>query len=50
MGFLEAEKAGDFDCFIFHDVDLIPLNDNNLYRCGSNPRHFAVSMNKFGYR
>ncbi|KAH9524432.1 Beta-1,4-galactosyltransferase 1, partial [Bulinus truncatus] len=48
-GFLEAMKVGHFDCFIFHDVDLIPLNDRNLYRCGDNPRHFSVAINIFSY-
>jgi hypothetical protein len=50
VGFLEAEKLASFDCYIFHDVDMIPLNDHNLYRCGDNPRHFAVAMNKLGYK
>ncbi|XP_055868991.1 beta-1,4-galactosyltransferase 5-like isoform X2 [Biomphalaria glabrata] len=50
IGFLEAEKLGNFDCYIFHDVDLIPLNDKNLYRCESNPRHYAVAMNKFNFK
>ncbi|XP_059138548.1 beta-1,4-galactosyltransferase 2-like isoform X2 [Physella acuta] len=50
IGFLEAEKLGKFDCYIFHDVDLIPLNDYHLYRCDSQPRHFAVYMNKYNYR
>uniref|UniRef100_A0A0B7ALF1 Beta-1,4-galactosyltransferase n=1 Tax=Arion vulgaris TaxID=1028688 RepID=A0A0B7ALF1_9EUPU len=50
IGFLEAEKTASFDCYIFHDVDMIPLNDYNFYRCGDNPRHFAVAMNKFGFK
>ncbi|XP_055869006.1 beta-N-acetyl-D-glucosaminide beta-1,4-N-acetylglucosaminyl-transferase-like [Biomphalaria glabrata] len=50
IGFLEAEKLGNFDCYIFHDVDLIPLNDKNLYRCESDPRHYAVAMNKFNFK
>ncbi|KAH9514668.1 hypothetical protein Btru_023223 [Bulinus truncatus] len=49
-GFIEANKLGNFDCFILHDVDLIPLNDFNLYRCDSNPRHYAVSIDKFNFR
>ncbi|XP_055892050.1 beta-1,4-galactosyltransferase 4-like [Biomphalaria glabrata] len=49
IGYLEALKLGQFDCFIFHDVDLVPLNDKNLYRCGDNPRHFSVAINKFSY-
>ncbi|XP_055892933.1 beta-1,4-galactosyltransferase 2-like isoform X3 [Biomphalaria glabrata] len=49
VGFLEALQLGQFDCFIFHDVDLVPLNDKNLYRCGDNPRHFSVALNKYSY-
>uniref|UniRef100_A0A2C9JI32 Beta-1,4-galactosyltransferase n=1 Tax=Biomphalaria glabrata TaxID=6526 RepID=A0A2C9JI32_BIOGL len=49
VGFLEAEKFHRFDCYILHDVDIIPLNDHNLYRCGGNPRHFAVALNKYNY-
>ncbi|KAH9514670.1 hypothetical protein Btru_023226 [Bulinus truncatus] len=50
IGFLEAEKRGNFHCYIFHDVDLIPLSDRNLYRCGSKPRHYAVAINKYKYK
>ncbi|XP_059142359.1 beta-1,4-galactosyltransferase 4-like [Physella acuta] len=50
VGFLEASKLGNFDCFIFHDVDLIPLNDRNLYRCDEHPIHFAVAMDKYEYK
>ncbi|KAH9514654.1 Zinc finger protein containing five transmembrane domains [Bulinus truncatus] len=49
-GFIEANKLGNFDCFILHDVDLIPLNDFNLYRCDSNPRHYAVSIDKYNFQ
>uniref|UniRef100_A0A0B7A0X0 Beta-1,4-galactosyltransferase n=1 Tax=Arion vulgaris TaxID=1028688 RepID=A0A0B7A0X0_9EUPU len=47
IGYLEALKVDNFDCFIFHDVDLIPLNDHNLYRCHDYPQHFASTI-KFG--
>lgn len=51
IGFVEAMKMKRWDCFIFHDVDLIPLNDHNLYTCpGKNPRHMAVAMDIFGYK
>ncbi|KAH9514652.1 hypothetical protein Btru_023201 [Bulinus truncatus] len=50
IGFLEAEKRGNFDCYIFHDVDLIPLSDRNIYRCESKPRHYAVAINKYKYK
>ena len=49
VGFLEASKREKFDCFIFHDVDLIPMDLCNVYKCGDKPRHLAVAINKFKY-
>uniref|UniRef100_A0A3Q3VX29 Beta-1,4-galactosyltransferase n=1 Tax=Mola mola TaxID=94237 RepID=A0A3Q3VX29_MOLML len=48
-GYVEALKEYDYKCFVFSDVDLIPLDDRNLYRCFDNPRHMAVAMDKFNY-
>ena len=39
IGFIEAQKHYSFDCFIFHDVDLIPEDLRNVYTCGDQPRH-----------
>ncbi|XP_059847280.1 beta-1,4-galactosyltransferase 2-like [Hypanus sabinus] len=50
VGFAEALKENEYDCFIFSDVDIIPENDKNLYRCSANPRHLACAMDKFNYR
>ncbi|XP_066516084.1 beta-1,4-galactosyltransferase 1-like isoform X1 [Hoplias malabaricus] len=50
VGYIEALKNYDYECFVFSDVDLIPLDDRNLYHCFEQPRHLAVSMDKFGYR
>ncbi|XP_063048872.1 beta-1,4-galactosyltransferase 1-like isoform X2 [Engraulis encrasicolus] len=49
VGFTEALKEYDYDCFVFSDVDIIPLDDRNTYRCFKQPRHLAVSMNKFHF-
>ncbi|XP_008322270.1 beta-1,4-galactosyltransferase 3 [Cynoglossus semilaevis] len=49
VGFREAMKKEDWDCLIFHDVDLIPEDDRNSYTCDSNPKHAAIAMDKFGY-
>lgn len=48
-GVLEALKADNYTCFVFQDVDLIPLNDHNLYRCGKQPKHLSVALNKWNY-
>lgn len=31
IAFKEALKMKDWDCFIFHDIDLIPIDDRNFY-------------------
>ena len=41
IGFIEALKEDDWDCFIFHDVDLVPENDKNVYKCYEFPRHMS---------
>uniref|UniRef100_T1KVA5 Galactosyltransferase C-terminal domain-containing protein n=1 Tax=Tetranychus urticae TaxID=32264 RepID=T1KVA5_TETUR len=48
-GVKEALKDNDYHCFIFHDVDLIPEDDRNLYSCPSEPRHMSVAVDKFNY-
>lgn len=51
IGFLEALKLHKWDCFIFHDVDLIPLDDRNLYRCpDKQPRHMSVAVDTMGFK
>ncbi|XP_055965324.1 beta-1,4-galactosyltransferase 4 [Sorex fumeus] len=50
VGYLEALKDENWDCFIFHDVDLVPENDLNLYKCEKQPKHLVVGRNSTGYR
>lgn len=51
IGFTEALKWESFDCYIFHDVDLFPLNGNIFYNCSSQgPLHMAVGIDKFGHK
>ncbi|XP_068438121.1 beta-1,4-galactosyltransferase 1-like [Clinocottus analis] len=49
VGYVEAMKEYDYDCFVFSDIDLVPMDDRNLYRCFDNPRHLAVAMDKFNF-
>ncbi|RWS07990.1 beta-1:4-N-acetylgalactosaminyltransferase bre-4-like protein, partial [Dinothrombium tinctorium] len=48
-GVREALKENNYHCFVFHDVDLIPEDDRNLYSCPSVPRHMSVAIDKFNY-
>ncbi|KAG9472663.1 beta-1,4-galactosyltransferase 4 [Eleutherodactylus coqui] len=50
IGYLEALKEENWDCFIFHDVDLVPENDFNTYLCDSEPKHLVVGRNVTGYK
>ncbi|XP_071440193.1 beta-1,4-N-acetylgalactosaminyltransferase bre-4-like [Hetaerina americana] len=49
IGFIETIKIFPYPCFIFHDVDLIPQNQNNIYACTHQPRHMSSSLNTFRY-
>ncbi|XP_052809118.1 beta-1,4-N-acetylgalactosaminyltransferase bre-4-like [Mya arenaria] len=50
IGFMEARKNEEFDCFIFHDVDLIPEDDRNMYTCLEKPRHMSPAVDKLNYK
>lgn len=50
VGFKEALLQYDYQCFIFHDVDLIPEDDRNLYTCPDQPRHMSVAVDTMSYR
>ncbi|XP_039753854.1 beta-1,4-N-acetylgalactosaminyltransferase bre-4-like [Pararge aegeria] len=41
--------AENFPCLILHDVDLLPLDENNLYACLHQPRHMSASIDKFRF-
>ncbi|XP_039276200.1 beta-1,4-N-acetylgalactosaminyltransferase bre-4-like [Nilaparvata lugens] len=54
-GFLTALKYTPspgvlFHCFIFHDVDMIPEDDRNMYSCPQQPRHMSVAVNELDYK
>ncbi|XP_064470900.1 beta-1,4-N-acetylgalactosaminyltransferase bre-4-like isoform X2 [Ornithodoros turicata] len=50
VGFVEALKQHNYECFFIHDIDLVPQDDRNLYTCAEYPRHVGASQDKFKYR
>ncbi|XP_042142858.1 beta-1,4-N-acetylgalactosaminyltransferase bre-4-like [Ixodes scapularis] len=49
VGFVEAMKRDNYCCFFFHDVDLLPEDPRNLYRCERHPRHVSSAIDTFRY-
>jgi len=49
-GFTEVKRRGQFDCYIFHDVDMLAEDDRNMYTCSKSPRHLGVYIKKYRYR
>ncbi|KAM3622685.1 uncharacterized protein V6R79_001922 [Siganus canaliculatus] len=50
VGYAESLKEYDYNCFVFSDVDLIPMDDRNTYSCFSQPRHLSAFVDKHGFR
>lgn len=49
IGSLEALKMYPWECFVFHDVDLLPEDDRILYSCPVRPRHMSVAIDIYNY-
>ncbi|KAG3255745.1 beta-1,4-galactosyltransferase 3-like, transcript variant X1 [Ictidomys tridecemlineatus] len=50
VGFREAMQEENWDCVFFHDVNLLPEDDRNIYTCDIFPAHVSVAINKFNYK
>ena len=48
--FQEFKNLYDFNCVVFHDVDMLPENDKNMYLCKKDPVHLSPKINKYNYR
>ncbi|XP_063963839.1 uncharacterized protein LOC129272458 [Lytechinus pictus] len=50
IGYLESLNFTDYDCFVIHDVDHVPLDDRNYYGCSGMPRHFVSGADRWNYK
>jgi len=51
VGVVEAKRLGNFSCFVFHDVDMLPEDDRALYKCPKEKAlHMAVAVSRWKYR
>lgn len=51
IGYKEADRDSDkWDCFVFHDVDLLPEDERNIYSCPEIPRHLSAAVSTFKYK
>ena len=50
IGFIESQKEDAYDCYIFHDVDMLPENSQNLYQCQKEmPKQMAIAISTYSY-
>ena len=49
VAYLETRRLGNFDCYIFHDVDVLAENDMSFYTCVDQPRHVGAYLEKYNY-
>lgn len=49
IGFTEALARDSYCCFVFHDVDLLPIDARNMYRCERFPRHLSSAIDVFRF-
>lgn len=51
IGVSEIRKLrDDICCLIFHDVDLMPIDQRNLYMCSKMPRHLSAQVSSLRYQ
>ena len=50
VGFKEALRDYDWPCFVFNDVDHLPEDNRNVYKCINLPKHMAVAVDTGGYK
>ena len=50
VGVLQSLQLDAFNCFVFHDVDLLPEHDGNIYYCDQHVRHLSSAVDEMRYQ
>ncbi|RNA23369.1 beta-1-4-N-acetylgalactosaminyltransferase bre-4-like, partial [Brachionus plicatilis] len=51
IGYAEAvSESKSWECFVFHDVDLLPEDERNIYSCPETPRHMSSAVSTLKYK
>jgi len=50
VGFNISRELFPYNCFVFHDVDLVPEDDRIDYGCKHSPTHLTVAIDVRGYK
>ena len=52
IGYVEAQRQDTFQCFIFHELELLPEDDKNYYSCPEDgrPRHSSFVIDVYDYK
>ena len=51
IGYIISSNISDFDCFIFHDVDMLSEDDRFMYSCKSDKAvHMGAYHSKNKYK
>ncbi|CAG9564960.1 unnamed protein product [Danaus chrysippus] len=50
IGYIVSRVFGNWHCYVFHDVDLLPIDDRVLYSCPRQPTHMSSAVDCYDFR
>lgn len=50
IGFTLSQLDMSYDCYVIHDIDILPEDDRNYYLCSNNPVQMSTLVQQFGYK
>ncbi|XP_061379242.1 beta-1,4-N-acetylgalactosaminyltransferase bre-4-like [Danaus plexippus] len=50
IGYTVSRVFGNWHCYVFHDVDLLPIDGRVLYSCPQQPTHMSSAVDCYDFR